>query len=158
MIALGIAGSLIVAACASADGSGLSDQPNLQTTTSILSEQSANSESAVPDEPASSGLVDPGGTPQGADDSDSIVPGGDLPPGVATATEDLALYLGVPIDVIDWVSFEDVLWPDAALGCPQPDTFYSQAVVAGSLIVFEVEGTTYEYHAAQGADPFLCSP
>lgn len=158
MIALGVAGSLIVAACASADGSGVSDQPSEQTTTSILTDLPNDPSSAVTEDPASSGPIAPGGTPQGADDSDSLVPGQELPPGVQAATEDLARYLGVPIDVIDWVSFEEVLWPDAALGCPQPDTSYTQAVVAGSLIVFEVEGDVYEYHAAPGTDPFLCSP
>jgi len=158
IIALGIAGSLIVAACASADSGNVLDQPDRQTTTSIPNESPADPESGAPDDPASSGLVDPGTTPPGADDSDSLVPGGEIPPGVDFATEDLARYLGVSIDLVDWVSFEDVLWSDAALGCPQPDTSYTQAVVAGSLIVFEVEGTTYEYHAAQGSDPFLCSP
>ena len=150
MIALGIAGSLIVAACASASDRGVSDQTGEQATTSVPTD--------LPDDPASSGPVEPGATPQGADDSDSLVPGQDMPPGVQAATEDLARYLAVPTDIIDWVSFEEVLWPDAALGCPQPDTSYTQAVVAGSLIVFEVEGDTYEYHAAQGTDPFLCSP
>jgi len=139
MIALGVAGALIVAACASSSRPG--DLP-------------ADPE---PVNPASSGLVDPGVTPPAADDSDSLVPGGELPPGVETATEDLVMYLGVSVDVIDWVSFEEVLWPDGALGCPQPDMSYTQAVVPGSLIVFEVEGVVYEYHAAQGADPFLCT-
>jgi len=158
MIALGIAGSLIVAACANADSGGVPGQSGQQTTTSALKEAPAGSESDIPDDPASSGLVEPGDTPKGADDSDSLVPGQELPPGVQTATEDLARYLGVSTDIIDWVSFEEVLWPDAALGCPEPDMSYSQAVVAGSLIVFEVEGDVYEYHAAQGTDPFLCSP
>jgi len=156
VIALGIVGSLIVAACASADSGDVLDQPDRQTTTSTLNELPADSGSAVSDDPASSGLVDRGATPQGADDFDSLVPGGEIPPGVVFAIEDLARYLGVSIDIIDWVSFEDVLWPDASLGCPQPDTLYTQAVVAGSLIVFEVEGVRYAYHARDGIDPFLC--
>jgi len=153
MIALGVAASLIVAACASSGSDDVERLPGEGTTTSTLSDAPG-----TPEAPASSGLVDSGDAPPGADDSDSLVPGGELPAGVAFATEDLARYLDVSIDVIDWVSFEEVLWPDAALGCPQPDTSYTQAVVAGSLIVFEVEGTAYEYHAAQGSDPFLCSP
>jgi hypothetical protein len=153
MIALAVAASLIVAACASSGSDDIERLPGDGTTTAPLGDPPG-----TPQDPASSGLVDLGDTPPGADDSDSLVPGGDLPPGVAAATEDLARYLDVSTDNIDWVSFEDVLWPDAALGCPQPDTSYTQAVVAGSLIVFEVEGTTYEYHAAQGSDPFLCFP
>ncbi len=153
MIAFAVAASLIVAACASSGSDDVERLPGDGTTTAPLGDSPG-----IPEDPASSGLVDPGDTPLGADDSDSLVPEGDLPPGVAVATEDLARYLGVAIDVVDWVSFEEVLWPDASLGCPQPDMSYSQAVVAGSLIVFEVDGDVYEYHAAQGTDPFLCSP
>lgn len=151
MIALGVAASLIVAACASSGSDDVERLPGEGTTTSALRDAPG-----TPEDPASSGLVDPGDTPPGADDSDSLVPGGELPPGVAVATEDLAGYLDVSIDVIDWVSFEDVLWPDGALGCPQPGFSYTQAVVPGSLIVFEVDGVAYEYHAAQDSTPFLC--
>jgi len=153
MIALAVAASLIVAACASSGSDDIERLPGDGTTTAPLSDSQA-----IPEDPASSGLVGPGDTPRGADDSDSLVPGGDLPPDVAAATDDLARYLDVSTDIIDWVSFEEVLWPDGALGCPQPDVFYTQAVVAGSLIVFEVAEVPYEYHAAQGSDPFLCVP
>ena len=146
MIALGVAASLIVAACASSGSDDIERLPGEGTTTSTLGYAPG-----TPEDPASSGLVDQGDTPPGADDSDSLVPGGELPPGVAFATEDLARYLNVSVDVIDRVSFEEVTWPDGALGCPQPGMSYTQAVVAGSLIVFEVDSVSFQYH------PFLCT-
>jgi hypothetical protein len=33
---------------------------------------------------------------------------------------------------------------------------YTQAMVAGGLIVLQVDGQVYEYHFADGREPFLC--
>jgi hypothetical protein len=107
---------------------------------------------------SSSGLGEPGDTPPPADDTGSLVLGGDVPGAVATAMANLAAYLGVSVDAIDWVSYEEVDWPDGSLGCPQPDMSYKQVIVNGSLIVFEVDGASYEYHSGGSREPFLCLP
>ena len=62
------------------------------------------------------------------------------------------------MDEADIVVVEDneVEWPDSSLGCPKPGMVYLQVITPGRLIVLEVAGTRYEYHA--GADaPFLCT-
>ena len=115
-----------------------------------------NDGDAPSDDPATSGLAEPGDPPPPADDSDSLVSGGLIPREVVTAQADLADRLGVSEDVIDWVSHEEVDWPDGSLGCPQPGMVYTQAIVNGTLTVFEVDGVEYRYHAGGGRDPFLC--
>ena len=176
MIILGLAAVMVVSACASAedvdsaspgddDGSAPVEEVVLPTDSSIPVEGETPTES-IPEDPnadlnsdaATSGLAEPGDTPPPADDSDSVVLGEGLPPAVEFAMADLAAHLGVSIDVIDWVSQEEVDWPDGSLGCPQPDMSYTQAIVNGSLIILEVNGVPYEYHSKAGSDPFLCLP
>lgn len=109
------------------------------------------------DDASRSGPGEPGDTPPPADDSGSLLPGDDIPQAVLGAMADLATHLGISSDVIDWVSYEEVVWPDGSLGCPLPGMAYTQALVNGSLIVFEVDGVRYEYHGAKGNPPFLCA-
>jgi len=75
---------------------------------------------------------------------------------VAAAITDLATRLGVDESAVRLVSQEEVTWPDGSLGCPQPDMSYIQVLVNGSLIVLEVNGTSYEYHSGGGRGPFYC--
>ena len=49
-----------------------------------------------------------------------------------------------------------MVWPDASLGCPQPDMFYIQIPHDGLLIRLSVDGKVYAYHSGGGYDPFLC--
>jgi hypothetical protein len=82
------------------------------------------------------------------------------PPGtdpIATAIADLAARLGVDSTAIDVVSAEEVTWPDAAVGCPQPGMSYAQVLVNGSRIVLEAGGVEYHYHSGGGGDPFFCA-
>ncbi len=83
-----------------------------------------------------------------------------LPGGADTlvdlAKTDLAERLDIKIDAITLVSYEDVVWSDSSLGCPQPGMAYLQVPKDGSRIVLEFEGTTYDYHTGGGRDPFLC--
>ena len=43
-------------------------------------------------------------------------------------------------------STEQVDWPDASLGCPQPDQTYAQVVTPGFRMAFSFEGETYAVH------------
>ncbi|MDJ0791958.1 MAG: hypothetical protein QNJ71_08680 [Acidimicrobiia bacterium] len=130
--------------------------PENQTPENANADLPGNDGDAPSDDPATSGLADPGDPPPPADDSDSLVSGGSIPREVVTAQADLANRLGISEDVIDWVSHEEVDWPDGSLGCPQPGMVYTQAIVNGTLTVFEVDGVEYRYHAGGGRDPFLC--
>jgi hypothetical protein len=71
--------------------------------------------------------------------------------GVATLTErailDLADRLSVSPAVIDVVSEEDVVWPNAGLGCPQPGLSYTEVQLDGLRIILSHGGVRYEYHA-----------
>ncbi len=51
---------------------------------------------------------------------------------------------------------ESVTWRDGALGCPQPGEVYTMMPVEGYQIVVEVDGRTYDYHAANTGYVFLC--
>ncbi len=44
------------------------------------------------------------------------------------------------------VSVEPVQWPDAALGCPQPDMLYAAVITPGYRIVLAGPDATYTLH------------
>lgn len=75
---------------------------------------------------------------------------------VRIAQEDLAGRLGVKVDMVEVVRFDEVTWPDGSLGCPRKDMKYTQALVNGSLIVLRVAGVDYEYHSGGARPPFYC--
>lgn len=96
------------------------------------------------------------------DDLPSDDPTGDATTGsdsreVTLATADAAERTGVAEDEITLVSIEMVTWPDSSLGCPEPDTMYTQALVDGYRIVLEADGTQLTYHGELGDDPFYCA-
>jgi hypothetical protein len=68
---------------------------------------------------------------------------------IEKARQNLAKRLGVDISAIKLVSGSEVIWPDASLGCPQPDKIFAPAQVPGYLIILENAGKQYEYHAAK---------
>jgi hypothetical protein len=81
------------------------------------------------------------GRPGVSDDS----PDADLDDGVAVVPVDQAVVeaggeFGVGPEDIEVVVAEEVTWPDGALGCPEPDGMYTQALVEGYRIVLEVDG------------------
>ena len=73
------------------------------------------------------------------------------------AIADLAGRLEVDPSAISVVSAEEVTWPDAAVGCPQPGMSYAQVLVNGTRIVLEAAGAEYHYHSGGGGDPFFCA-
>lgn len=90
------------------------------------------------------------------------------PDGDAGASDDLATHqaqaraalaeqLGLdPEADIEVVTAEQVQWRSGALGCPQPDKGYTQAITPGYRIILEADGQTYAFHGAEGDEPFLC--
>lgn len=77
-------------------------------------------------------------------------------PLVQQAVADLAERLGVPVDEVEMVEAEAVIWPDGSLGCPQPGMMYTQVLQDGMRIVLRVEGEEYHYHSGGSREPFLC--
>lgn len=54
------------------------------------------------------------------------------------------------------VSAESVTWQDGSLGCPEPGTSYTQALVEGMRVVVEAGGATYDYRFGRSDSPVLC--
>lgn len=54
------------------------------------------------------------------------------------------------------VRAEPVIWPDGSLGCPQPGVFYTQALVEGMWVVYDVGGALFDYRVDQRGRYFLC--
>lgn len=82
----------------------------------------------------------------------------ELQPVASLVVDDLSQRLEVPPEAITVVSAEEVLWPDAALGCPEPGMAYAQVVTEGLRVVLEVDGQTYAYHGHTQDQMFLCGP
>ncbi len=72
---------------------------------------------------------------------------GDRQQMVYMAKEDLAKRLGIPADSITVESVDQVDWPDASLGCPEPGKMYAQVITPGFRILLKADGKTYEYHS-----------
>ena len=77
-------------------------------------------------------------------------------PLVLQAKEDLAGRLGIAISEIELLSFEEVVWPDSSLGCPQPGMRYKQVPYDGALIRLSAGGQIYDYHNGGSRGVFLC--
>lgn len=71
---------------------------------------------------------------------------------------DLSEKLGVKQSDIQVVQAQAVVWRDGSLGCPKPGRFYTQALVDGYKVVLEANNVTYDYHAGNRGNFFLCQP
>ncbi|TVS11896.1 MAG: hypothetical protein EA419_06690 [Wenzhouxiangella sp.] len=80
----------------------------------------------------------------------------DTGPAERIAVQDLAERLEIPAETIEVRSARAVTWPDGAIGCPQPDGMYTQALVEGLQIVLAANDQEFHYHAGGGREPFLC--
>ena len=70
---------------------------------------------------------------------------------------DAAQRSSVLVEQLVVVSAEAVVWPDGALGCPQPGVSYTQVQVDGYRVVIAAGETTYDYHGS-GAGQFRICP
>lgn len=80
----------------------------------------------------------------------------DLNQQLSLSKQDLADRLGVGADTIKIKIARQITWRSGALGCPKPGMSYTQAQVPGVLILLDVEGETYGYHAQTNQKPFYC--
>src|SRR5699024_4198763 len=81
---------------------------------------------------------------------------GEQPGEVEAAIDDLATHLEISRGEVTVVSYQDVTWPDGAIGCPESGMSYTQALVPGCQLVLEVEGVEYAYHSGQEPDLVRC--
>ena len=76
-------------------------------------------------------------------------------PAVNAAVADVSRRFAVRAEVVE---IERVTWSDGSLGCPQPDTMYTQALVPGWRIVLAAGSRSFEYHASEGGRVVHCPP
>lgn len=74
---------------------------------------------------------------------------------VSQAITDLADQLMIEASQVELIEVRAMVWPDGALGCPQPGLAYTQVQREGALIRLRVGKTIYHYHTG-GQEPFLC--
>ena len=70
--------------------------------------------------------------------------------------QDLAQRLGVGLDEITVVHYEEVNWPDASLGCPLPGIDYAQVITPGYQILLKSDEDGFNYHADKEDIIILC--
>jgi len=75
---------------------------------------------------------------------------------VALSKKDLASRLGIDANKITLVKSTEMLWLDAAVGCPRPGAFYPSGRVPGFQIWLEVEGKEYIYNTDFNGTVILC--
>ena len=75
---------------------------------------------------------------------------------VEMARQDLADRIGSRAESIRVVAARRVTWRNGALGCPEEDMMYTQALVEGLYIVLEFDGEQHAYHAGRDGVPFAC--
>ena len=84
----------------------------------------------------------------------------DPPQAVSDALADLSARVGTSLELADldtW-RWDQVIYPNPSLGCPQPGLYYAQVVTPGYQIVLVYNGTTYDYRASQtGSGVILCT-
>ena len=76
-------------------------------------------------------------------------------PLVRQAIRDLAQRESIPSASIELVSYEEVVWPDASLGCPHPDMSYIQVPQDGARIILRFDNRERIYHSGGGRPLFL---
>ncbi len=145
---------------ATAATDALQDLPEPTTTTRGSAEDLVESDATVAPV-AGSAEPDPGTTEPDPGEPLTEIPAGKVPralePFVASAMSDLAARLGVDAFEIGVAVAETMVWPDGAVGCPDPDMAYTQVQVEGVRAVLTNGGGAYAYHGGgTRPGPFLC--
>jgi hypothetical protein len=82
-----------------------------------------------------------------------------LPPeAVMEVVSKLSQDLGVSINEIEIVSFEQVDWPDSCLGVPEEGQTCAQVITPGYRVMLEVDGNQYEFHSNMDGTLILMAP
>jgi len=109
---------------------------------------------------ALAGCVGGNGEPGSADDAASEPQSMNVEPALSDRAEqarnDLAKRLRLNADEIRIEQAEFVTWRNGAIGCPEPGTAYTEALVPGYRIVLGAQGRLHHYHGARDRAPFHC--
>jgi hypothetical protein len=77
--------------------------------------------------------------------SEPLPPTGDLPAGVEAARQALADRLGIAVEEVNVLSYEQVDWPDGCLGLGGPAEACLAAITPGYAVRLEAGGEAYAY-------------
>lgn len=100
-------------------------------------------------------IPDPVNAPRKEQEPPPLV--GEVPDAIlAPMKADLAERVGAAAAKARVVRAEQVIWPDGSIGCAKPGVMYTQAVVPGYLVEFEVDGKSYQYHATLKGGASYC--
>jgi hypothetical protein len=133
---LAVLGGLVLILVACAAGEEPLPQPSASATTTSADTTTTSTE------------VDVAEIPQ-PDPASSLV--------VSAARVDLAQRLGVSEHDIEVTSLETGVWSDGSLGCPEPDMFYTQALIPGTRVALTDGKDMYWYHQGGSGEVFLCA-
>ena len=78
-------------------------------------------------------------------------------PLIEEAKADLAHRLDIAVEQIQVLTVASRQWPDASLGCPQPDMMYAQVITPGFQIILSAAGKEYDYRTDLQR-VFICKP
>lgn len=84
----------------------------------------------------------------------------DAPTQLDAALADLSQRVGLTVTVndLDGWTWSQENYPDASLGCPQPDEMYAQVLTSGYQFLIDYQGTTYDYRVSTDqATVILCA-
>ena len=65
--------------------------------------------------------------------------------------------LGVAPGQVKVVSITPMDWPDASLGCPDPDMMYGQVITPGYQAQVEVDGQVHDVHMDENGHGVVCT-
>lgn len=76
----------------------------------------------------------------------------------ATSIDFVAATLGIAPDALRITAVEAVNWPDAALGCPQPEMIYAAVITPGYRVVLETTDARFVVHtdSRPGGEQIIC--
>jgi hypothetical protein len=76
----------------------------------------------------------------------------DPPFAVIAAEQALSQELGLPVDRINYTSYERADWPNSCLGLAEENEICAEVITPGWKITLEAEGNSYLYRADQNGD------
>lgn len=96
--------------------------------------------------------------PERVPPTESVTPvTGEVPKSILDAIlQDLEARARVSPGQVSVVQAQFVVWNDGSLGCPQPGTMYTQALVNGYWVILEAGGQKFDYRASDSGYFFLC--
>ncbi|MBM3123509.1 MAG: hypothetical protein FJZ87_00380 [Chloroflexi bacterium] len=139
LTALGVLFVLILTAC----GGAATEEPSLRETPATVLEPAMTSSPSTPEI----------SIPESTLEEDANIVSREI---AQKAITDLAGYLNMDRDQIRIADTQPVDWPDASLGCPQPEVMYVQVITPGYRILLEAKGGKYPYHTDTGSQVIRC--